>query len=121
MNNDEHNINDKHKERETQVNKKGYKTYYVVMQRKFLQNKFVPVQGRPVKLTGFEEFQFFAFKNGKEWNIGETTTGLLVSIGAQTLKEVVVNTEARLALYKVTKESMSHAIRNSNKAPTEKS
>ena len=98
---------------------KGYKTYHIVMQRKFLPNKFVPVQGRPVKLTGFEEFQFFAFKNGKEWNICESTTGLLVSIGAQTLKEVVANTEARLDLYKVTKESMSHAIRNSNKAPTE--
>ena len=80
-----------------------------------MQKQFVPVQGRPVKLTGFEEFQFFAFKNGKEWNIGETTTGLLVSIGAQTLK--AANTEARLALYKVTKASMADAIRISNKSP----
>ena len=98
---------------------KGYKTYHIVRQNKFMPNKFMPVQGRPVKLTGFEEFQFFAFKNGKEWNICESTTGLLISIGAQTLKDVIANTEARLAAHKVTKESMSHAIRNSNKAPTE--
>ena len=96
---------------------KGYKTYHIVRQNKFMPKKFVPVQGRPVKLTGFEEFQFFAFKNGKEWNIGETTTGLLVSIGAQTLKEVIANTEARLDLYKVTKASMADAIRLSDKAP----
>lgn len=96
---------------------RGYKTYYIV--KKLIEKKFVPVQGKPVKLTGFEDFQFFAFKNGKEWNICETTTGLLVSIGAQTLKEVVANTEARLALYKVTKASMADAIRISNKAPTE--
>ena len=96
---------------------KGYKTYHIVRQNKFMPNKFVPVQGKPVKLTGFEEFQFFAFKNGKEWNIGETTTGLLVSIGAQTLKEVIANTEARLDLYKVTKASMADAIRLSDKAP----
>ena len=95
---------------------KGYKTYHIVRQNKFMPKKFVPVQGRPVKLTGFEEFQFFAFKNGKEWNIGETTTGLLVSIGAQTLKEVIANTEARLDLYKVTKASMADAIRLSDKA-----
>lgn len=97
---------------------RGYKTYYIVI-KKLIEKKFVPVQGKPVKLTGFEDFQFFAFKNGKEWNICETTTGLLVSIGAQTLKEVVANTEARLALYKVTKASMADAIRISNKAPTE--
>ena len=96
---------------------KGYKTYHIVRQNKFMPNKFMPVQGRPVKLTGFEEFQFFAFKNGKEWNIGETTTGLLVSIGAQTLKDVIANTEARLDLYKVTKASMADAIRLSDKAP----
>lgn len=93
---------------------RGYKTYYIVIKK-----QFVPVQGKPVKLTGFEDFQFFAFKKRMAWNICETTTGLLVSIGAQTLKEVVANTEARLALYKVTKASMADAIRIRNKAPTE--
>ena len=40
----------------------------------------------------------------------------VINVNTRNYKEVVANTEARLALYKVTKESMSHAIRISNKA-----
>ena len=99
--------------------KKGYKTYSIVVQKPFIQNQFMPVQGKPVKLKGFEDFQFFAYKNGKEWLICESTTGLLVFLGSKTLAETIANTEAKLDLYKVTKTSMADAIRLSKKAPTE--
>ena len=113
MNNDKHNIYPKHEEAKTR-DKKGYKTYYIVVKK-----EFVPVQGKPVELTGFEDFQFFAYKNGKYWQICEATTGLLISISAQTLATTIANTEARLRNFKVTKESMAHSIEFSNKAPTE--
>jgi hypothetical protein len=98
---------------------RGYKTYHIAIQKPFIQNQFVPVLGKPVKLKGFEDFQFFAYKNGKYWRICESTTGLLVFLGSKTLAETIANTEAKLDLYKVTKTSMADVIRLSKKAPTE--
>ena len=92
---------------------RNYKTYYIVVKK-----EFVPVQGKPVKLKGFEDFQFFAHKSGKYWQICEATTGLLVSsTSAKTLAETIASTLARLDLYKVTKTSMADIIGLNKKAP----
>jgi len=84
------------------------KEYYILT-----GNGFKEVEGKPVKIEGFEWLDLFAHKNGSAgWMISEGKTGLgVISWPASTLKEA--KKEAERVLKEAGKETTGEKIKNS--------
>lgn len=69
-----------------------------------------PVEGKPIKIPGWEEYQFSIFKHDDMWNIVENRTGLRVG-GSSNRQKAFDN--ARENLTKAGKEKMAEAVAKS--------
>lgn len=36
---------------------------------------WIDVQGEPIKIAGFEDFEWFVYQSGRAWKVGEKTAG----------------------------------------------
>ena len=94
--------------------------YYIFTKEKGETDfSFKPVKGYKVlSPKDYEEFEFFAHKEGKEWSISEATTGLQVpSLHGSTKKDVTEIFFEKLSSSRFSPDSFRIALREKNKSP----
>ena len=104
---------------------KGYQEYHILNKgyhaSQKLNQKVVRVAGKPVSLSGYEEFTFFMAKHDGQWAVYEQTTGQSVtstnSFKAKTQKDAVALAMKTLEKHADNAEKLSAHLSNQNLIP----
>ena len=94
--------------------------YYIYTKEKGeTEFSFKPVKGyKVISPKDYEEFEFFAHKDGKEWSISEATTGLQVPCWhGKTKKEATRIFFENIVWSRFSPDSFRIALREKNKSP----